>query len=216
MSCLLSTMSMGSTRRTLPLVPKLWKDTVAEHRRDVRVAIHEAAWSLASECGVRGVTMGAVAERAGIARATLYKYFSGVEEVLVAAHEDRVTKHLLHLQTARSSAKSAGEGVRRLLAGYAQICFHRGQVGTPDLRSFLRSGEQHEQSESQLHALFAESMAAAQREGQVRSDLPAGELAAFCVNALAAAGILPSRTALDRLVSLVWESLHPAKATTSL
>lgn len=209
-------MSRGSTRRTLTFVPKLWKDTVAEHRRDVRVAIYQAAWSLASERGVRGVTMGAVAERAGIARATLYKYFSGVDEVLVAAHEDHVTVHLVQLQTARSSAKSVGEGVRRLLAGYAQICFHRGQTRARDLQDLLHSGEQHEQSESRLHALFAESVAAAQRSGQVRSDLPARELAAFCVNALAAAGDLPSQAALDRLVGLVWESLHPEKASASL
>lgn len=207
---------MGSTRRTLRFVPKLWKDTVAEHRRDVRVAIYEAAWSLASERGVRGVTMGAVAERAGIARATLYKYFNGVDEVLVAAHEDHVTEHLVQLEAARSSAKSAGEGVRRVLAGYAQICFHRGQTRARDLHNLLHSGEQHEQSESRLQALFAESVADAQRAGEVRSDLPAGELAAFCVSALAAAGDLSSRAALDRLVSLVWESLHRGKASTSL
>lgn len=192
-----------------PYMPKLWKDTVAEHRRDVRGAICEAAWALASENGLRGVTMGEVAERAGIARATLYRYFHGVEEILIAAHAEHVAAHLAQLQTALSTAPSPGDGVRQLLRGYARICFHRG-TGAPDLQGLVHAGEGHEQSRSQLTALFVDAVEAAQRVGDVRSDLGADELASYCVHALAAAGGCSSQATLDRLVNLIQDALRLA------
>lgn len=62
-------------------VPKLWHETVDAHRAHVREAILETTWQLVSERGLRGVTMAEIAERAGIGRATLYKYFPDVEAV---------------------------------------------------------------------------------------------------------------------------------------
>ncbi len=190
------------------LVPKLWKDTVEEHRRDVRAAILETAWQLATEGGVLGVTMGQVAERAGISRATLYKYFGGVEEILVAAHSERVNEHLTQLEAARAFAKSAGEGLHRMLIGYAQICFHRGKLAAPDLRGLVHSGEAHQRSEAQLLNLFADAVRAAQQAGDARADVKPEELAAYCVHALAAATELSSKAALDRLVNLVEAGLR--------
>ena len=189
-------------------MPKLWKDTVAEHRRDVRAAIIDAAWTLAAERGVRGVTMGAVAKQAGISRATLYNYFNGVNEILVAAHAEHVKDHLSQLEAARSSAASAAEGLRRVLAGYAHICFHRGTANAPDLSGLVHSGDQHEKHQSQLHHLFAGAITAAQHDGQMRVDVNAHELAAYCINALPAAGQLPSRAALARLVAFVAKYLN--------
>ena len=68
-------------------VPKLWTDTVAEHRQAVREATLDAAARLVAERGLTSVTMSAIATEAGIGRATLYKYFPDVEAILVAWHE---------------------------------------------------------------------------------------------------------------------------------
>jgi AcrR family transcriptional regulator len=189
-------------------VPKLWRETVEEHRRDVRAAILETAWTLAGERGLRGVTMGAVAGRSGIARATLYKYFSGVDEILIAAHADHVTQHLTQLEAARAGAASAGEGLHGMLAGYARICFHRGKTAPLDLHGLVHEGPQHERSQSELVALFSRAVRDAQDSGQLRNDIAAPELAAYCVNALEAAVGASTRPALDRLVDLVAEALH--------
>ena len=54
-------------------MPKLWTETIEEHRREVREAILDAAWALAAEHGPLSVTMSQVAQAAGIGRATLYK-----------------------------------------------------------------------------------------------------------------------------------------------
>ena len=50
--------------------------------------------TLAAERGRRAVTMSPIAEETGIGRATLYKYFAGVEEILLAWHERQIIAHL--------------------------------------------------------------------------------------------------------------------------
>jgi hypothetical protein len=44
---------------------------------------------------------------------------------------------------------------------------------------------------------------------EVRTDVPPAELAAYCLNALGAAGALPSKAAADRLVTVVMAGLAP-------
>lgn len=189
-------------------MPKLWKDTVEEHRRDVRAAVLETAWVLAREHGVRGVTMGLVAERAGISRATLYKYFRGVDEMLVAGHAEHVAQHLAHLEGLRDEARSAGASLRAMLQGYARICFHRGASAATDLHGLVHRGDDHQRSSADLTALFTKAVRGAQECGQVRTDVAAEELAAYSLHALEAAGQAPAASAADRLVGLVAEGLH--------
>ena len=58
------------------MVPKLWSDTIAQHRHAVREAILDTTWALVTEHGLLSVTMSQIAEEAGVGRATLYKYLS--------------------------------------------------------------------------------------------------------------------------------------------
>lgn len=44
--------------------------------------------------------------------------------------------------------------------------------------------------------------------GRVRADVPSGELAAYCLHALAAANGLPSKEAVDRLVRVTLPGLR--------
>jgi AcrR family transcriptional regulator len=192
-------------------VPKLWKDTVEAHRRDVRAAILDAAWNLAQERGVRGVTMGVVAENAGISRATLYKYFPGVEEILLAAHEDHVAQHLAALAAAQDNAASPREALLAMLTGYARICFHRDRAASAEMHGLVHAGPEHARNVSAVHDLFTEAMRDAQAAAQVRSDLGSKELAAFAVSALDAAAAATNAPAVERLVRLVAEALHLAR-----
>jgi AcrR family transcriptional regulator len=189
-------------------MPKLWKDTVEEHRRDVRSAILETAWAIARERGVRGITMGLVAERAGISRATLYKYFRSVDEVLISGHTEHVAQHLRQLESVRSTADSAGAGLHAMLQGYARICFHRGTSAMTDLHGLVHQGDQHQRNSADVTALFAKAVRAAQDGGDVRTDIEAQELAVYSIHALEAAMHASTAGAADRLVDLVAEALH--------
>lgn len=63
---------------------KDWEATLDAHRGHQRDLIQQSAVQLVTEHGVAGVGMVDLARRAGISRATLYKYFSSVEAVLAS------------------------------------------------------------------------------------------------------------------------------------
>src|SRR5436305_10812625 len=107
------------------VVPKLWRETVAAHRREVRDAILDTTAALVAEHGLHAVTMSQIAEAAGIGRATLYKYFPDVEAILVAWHERHVAAHLAHLAEVRDKAGDAAERLKAVLEAYALISHGR-------------------------------------------------------------------------------------------
>ena len=68
-----------------------WK---AKSHRDgydaMRERITAAAWEFACEKGLNKLTLNAVAEQAGCARSSVYRYFDSKEELLGAVFQDRV------------------------------------------------------------------------------------------------------------------------------
>jgi AcrR family transcriptional regulator len=75
-------------------MPKLWNETIDAHRRDVREAILDTTATLVAGHGLLSVTMSQIAEKTGIGRATLYKYFPDVEAILLAWHGRQIASHL--------------------------------------------------------------------------------------------------------------------------
>lgn len=68
-------------------MPRLWNETIESHRHAVRDAALDATAALVAEHGPLSVTMSAIAERTGVGRATVYKYFPDVESIMLAWHE---------------------------------------------------------------------------------------------------------------------------------
>ena len=119
-------------------MPKLWNETIEAHRRDVRDAIQNTTAALVAERGLRSVTMSQIAAQTGIGRATLYKYFSSVEAILVARHERQVTAHFAILVKLRDQAGDADERLAAVLETYALISHeHRGN----ELAALVHRGE---------------------------------------------------------------------------
>src|SRR5215216_632312 len=112
------------------VMPKLWNETIQAHRREVRDAILETTWALVAEHGLLSVTMSQIAEKTGIGRATLYKYFPDVEAILLAWHERHVSGHLERLIALRNQAADPASRLEVVLRAYAFICYHRGQHGS--------------------------------------------------------------------------------------
>lgn len=194
-------------------MPRLWSETIEAHRREVREAILDTAAHLAGGHGLLNVTMSQIAAETGIGRATLYKYFSSVDEVLRAWHEGRISRHLARLAELAHRDAPASQRLASVLEAYATIQRHRGehrgQRFGAELAAYLHHDAQLAPAEQQLHDLFRDLLADAAAEGEVRSDVAAGELAAFCRHALDAAGTLPSNAATKRLVGLVIDGLRP-------
>lgn len=190
------------------VVPKLWNETIDEHRRTVRSAILDAAAALVEEHGLTAVTMSAIAQRAGIGRATLYKYFPDIETILVARHQEHVNAHLAQLAALRDQEPDPEAGLEAVLNAYAHICFWRARHGT-DFSALVHRPEHVAPVEERLTELFSDLLAEAAATGNVRDDAPPRELAAYCLHAIAAAGDLDSETAVRRLVEMTLAGLRP-------
>jgi AcrR family transcriptional regulator len=194
----------------LGLVPKLWNETIDEHRSAVRAAAMETTAALAAAHGLRAVTMSRIASEAGIGRATLYKYFPDVEAILLAWHETRIDAHLRQLADVRDAASGPQERLAAVLEAYALIDYERhGQQHNPELVAFLHQDEHVAQPRQRLARMIEDLLADAAEAGAVRDDVAARELANYCLHALGGASILPSRAAVRRLVALTLAGTRP-------
>jgi AcrR family transcriptional regulator len=190
------------------MVPKLWSDTIEAHRRTVHDAILDTTWALVTERGLLSVTMSQIAEKTGIGRATLYKYFPDVEAILYACHQRRVAGHLHHLTQLRDGGGDPAERLEAVLRAYAMIAYHREKHGTEELGALLHRGEHVTRAQQQLVDLIADVLREVAAAGQLRDDVGPDELASYCLHALGAAGSLPSEAAVHRLVTVTLAGLH--------
>jgi AcrR family transcriptional regulator len=192
-------------------VPRLWTETIEEHRRAVHDAVVDAAAALVAEHGLTSVTMSKVAERTGIGRATLYKYFPDVEAILIAWHQRQITGHLAQLTEARDAAAGPGGQLEAVLEAYA-LHQRQYQHHGSGLAALLHKGEHVTQAQHELHAFITDLVAQGASAGDIRDDIDPGELASYCLHALTAAGSLPSQAAVRRLVAVTLAGLRPAQA----
>ncbi len=186
-------------------MPRLWDETIEAHRRAVGDAILDTAAALATEHGLRSVTMSQIAERTGIGRATLYKYFSDVDAILVAWHVRQVSAHLEHLLAVRNRAGAATERLKAVLEAYALISHeHHGT----ELAARLHQGEHVARARQHLSDFIGDLLTAGARDGEIRDDVAPSELANYCLHALGAASSLPSKAAVRRLVTVTMAGLR--------
>lgn len=195
-------------------VPRLWNQTIATHRREVREAILDTTRALVAEHGLLGVTMSEIAERTGIGRATLYKYFPDVEAILLAWHERQVTGHLEHLARVRDQAGDIGERLTAVLEAYAviqreRVHGHSGEHHGSEMAAFLHRDEHVTGAQEKLHDLIRDLLTEAAQNGHIRDDVASDELATYCLHALRAARSLPSNAAVHRLITVTLAGLRP-------
>lgn len=188
-------------------MPKLWNETIEGHRSAVREAILDAAWSLVAERGLTGVTMSAIASKAGIGRATLYKYFADAEAILTAWHERHVRAHLVHLRELCERPGAPEARLEAVLEAFGLI-LHRQGKHDAQLLSLLHQGQHVDQAQQQLAALLRGLLVEVASAGRLRSDVPPDELAGFCLDSLAGAARLESAAAVRRLVTVILSGLR--------
>ena len=187
-------------------MPRIWSETIAEHRDAVRDATLDATAALVDERGLTGLTMSEIARRSGIGRATLYKYFPDVESILTAWHERKISEHLEQL-AAVSAATAPAERLEAVLRAYvAQSGQRRGHGG--ELAATLHRGEHVTRAHAHLDEFITALISEAAARGEARGDIPAAELAAYCLHALTASAAMPSKAAVDRLVGVTLAGLR--------
>jgi AcrR family transcriptional regulator len=186
-------------------VPRLWTETIETHRRQVTDAVLDATGALVAEQGLTGVSMSQIALAAGIGRATLYKYFPNVEEVLTAWHRREVAGHLDQLGDLAAGIDDPGARLRAVLRKYAMSQHHGHDAAVSGM---LHRGPHMSEVHNELAAFITDLIAAAAAAGAIRRDVGPPELAAFSLSALTAAGNAPSKAAVERLVEVVLDGLQ--------
>ena len=94
------------------------------------------------------------AHRAGIGRATLYKYFPDVEAILVAWHDRHIARHLRQLAEARDATTPA-DRLEAVLEAFALIQHQHHDTELPV--ALLHRGEHVARARHQLQDLVAGS-----------------------------------------------------------
>lgn len=194
--------------RILLRVPKLWNATIETHRAAVRDAILDATLGLVAERGLRGVTMADIAARAGIGRATLYKYFADAEAILRAWHEREIGGHLAEVGAIANGPGEPAARLRAVLERYG-LNAQAGRGGhDAEMAAVLHRDEQVTAARHRLRRVVAGLIADAAASGALRDDVAPDELAAYCLAALGAAGELRSAAAVRRLVDVTLAGLR--------
>ncbi len=190
-------------------MPKLWNETIETHRRAVHDAILDAAAALMAGHGLLSVTMSQIAEKTGIGRATLYKYFADVEAILFAWHKRQIASHLEYLAQVRDQTGDPGRQLEAVLEAFALISHKHHGHSDSELSALLHRHKHVARAQRHLRDMIRDLLAAGAKTGAVRGDVAPDELAGYCLHALTAASTLPSETAVRRLVTVTLAGLRP-------
>jgi AcrR family transcriptional regulator len=194
-------------------MPKIWADTIADHRRQVTDAIVDATAQLIAERGLRSVAMSAIAERAGIGRATLYKYFPDVESILLTWYTRAVAEHRRSLAALAETEDVTLDDVGELLYAHRRSRLQLTHVellallGGDAARSPTGSSHELAQTAQAVEREIVEALAAVLERlilrQEVRDDHDPALLARWLLHAAHASSALDDQAVADLAVGSV-------------
>lgn len=85
-------------------MPRIEADSVAEHRANQHDALLDAAEQLLLEEGYDALSFRVLGERTGIARNSVYRYFTSTDDVVAALCERDMPRWLLEIESAMAAA----------------------------------------------------------------------------------------------------------------
>ena len=173
-------------------------DWLNDERQELAVdRILEAAREVFARDGIRGARMGKIAEAAGCARATLYRYFPN-KEALLHAYMARVAKDFLDvLDQKLRSLRSLGDRLVEAVAVSVELIQEREEVApffseeglglTAQLTSNAAAMRQ------QLVRQLKSESGSRRIEGTLRKEVSADDAAEWITRAILSFSVLPSQ-----------------------
>jgi AcrR family transcriptional regulator len=173
-------------------------DLRAELGEETRLRLLRATADVVAELGGPGLTMQAVADRAGLALRTVYNYFPSKEALVLAAY-DRLANETIdaakRVPPTGSARADLLQFVETYLASYETQQHSRALVGgvpgIPELEERVRQVRQWRRQE--LERLLR----AARREDPLRVNLPQGVALGFVATAYATWEVLVAQVGLS-------------------
>ncbi|MGW0805344.1 TetR/AcrR family transcriptional regulator [Nonomuraea sp. NPDC002799] len=93
-------------------MPRISAATVADHRAGQHAALLAAAMEILTADGPAGLTPAAVGARVGLARSSVYRYFSSTADILAQLVEDAIPRWAARLEHAAATGGGLEERVR--------------------------------------------------------------------------------------------------------
>lgn len=144
---------------------------VAESSIGTRQRIVESALQLIAENGVGGVTMTAVADKAEVARQTLYNHFPDVESIVTETIETHQVESFGMLRSVLATIQSPMARLEHLVRHFAAVSVHHPPV--VDLQHGLSARAQLalQKHDSAVLRLIEDTLTAGVDGGEFRTDL---------------------------------------------
>lgn len=185
-------------------MPKLWHDTIEAHRSAVADAIMDRTASIAASEGVHALTMARIAEQTGIGRATLYRHFKDVDEILASWHQRQISAHLVDLESIPARHGSPLRALEAVLTAYA---FHSAHDHHGSLGQMLYTQPHVHEARRRLQGFIAAMVDAAAKAEQIDTKATPDEAAQYVIAAMQALPPSPSPSAVERLVAMVLKGI---------
>jgi AcrR family transcriptional regulator len=105
-------------------MPQIDAPTVAEHRAQQRESLLDAAEAILLESGHGALTFRALGERTGLARNSIYRYFSSRDDLIAALCERDMPRWLEQLETAMAAAAGPDARVAAFVSTQLRLVAH--------------------------------------------------------------------------------------------
>ncbi len=195
-------------------MPRIWADTIDSHRRHVQDAILDTTAELIAQQGPMSVSMSTIAERVGIGRATLYKYFPDLESILIAWHTRDFGHQLARVEALTESTSVTLQDVMTFIRSQRER--HRTHGPTDHVATLAHAlagngTRMPDAAEQQVHDALSRLMQQLARRNEIRTDLDAQVLARWLFHVIH----VPDDVDNDAVVALLADSLAPPAASRS-
>ena len=152
-------------------------------------------------------SMRAIAQEAGVGIATLYRHFPTRESLVDAVYRDQVSRLTTGARELLAQLDPPA-ALRRWMDLFGDwIATKNGMVGT--LLAMVESGEiAHADPRPELLAAIDAILEAGRASGELRADVPAGDIAAALIGTFTVAGSPEHRAMAARLLDLLMDGLR--------
>src|SRR6266567_1105236 len=147
---------------------------------EIRDRLFRAALNLFAKKGFAETTVEDITEAADVGKGTFFNYFPSKDHILLAFGEMQLGKLEAAIETARHTNEPMPEFLRWLGVRMTQEPTRNPEIIRALLRAYLSTTPVREamlEMQKRVHALHTQMIQLGQERGEIRSDLPAAEIA---------------------------------------
>jgi len=214
--------SKSSSSQTKQSAPTAAPDRRQRHSAEIRERLFRAALQLFAERGFTETTVEDITEAADVGKGTFFNYFPSKDHILLAFGEMQLAKLEQAVAQARETNEPMPEFLRALGVRMTQEPTRNPAIIRALLQAYLSTTPVREAMvdlQRRVHALHTQMIQLGQERGEIRSDLPAADIAhvfrqtifgTLLIWSLYGDATLHAR--IEAAFNLLWSGLAPREA----